>query len=289
MSTINVNFKKLAREITIVENELQGYEQILEQAISSKCPIIGITGAPGAGKSTLVNAICNQLVLNNATIAIIAVDPTSAFNYGSILGDRLRMHNLFVNNNIYIRSVATRGALGGLCEKIIEITSVVQSYPFDFIIIETVGVGQSEVEIAGLADITVLALTPEGGDDVQMMKSGVIEIADLFVINKADRPGADIFESKLIMQMQINHKNIPIVKTVAAQNIGIEVLVTHLLELKNKETANTKNLNLLSNKAYKLIQHYKMKGLNKNELIASIEKVYREKDFNVFKFIKQYI
>src|SRR5690606_12306870 len=147
---------------------------------------IGITGPPGAGKSTLVNAITGHLVNEGKKIAILAVDPTSPFNFGSLLGDRIRMAQQFNNPNVYIRSLATRGALGGISAKTIEIVDLMKSADFDLILVETVGVGQSEVEIAGLADKTVVVLVPESGDEIQHIKSGLMEVAQGFVVNKAD-------------------------------------------------------------------------------------------------------
>ena len=200
--------KALARCITIVENELAGYEDILSSLKFNKhVPVIGFTGPPGAGKSTLINALLSTLSEKNKKVGIIAIDPTSPFNFGSLLGDRLRMSEHFSDENIFIRSLATRGSLGGLSAKTIEITDVMKAFtsspapsptgegnsPFDYIFIETVGVGQTEVEVAGLADTTVLVLAPGFGDEVQTIKSGIMEIGDIFVVNKSDSPGAEGF------------------------------------------------------------------------------------------------
>ena len=156
------DFLALARSITIVENELDDYASLLLHLHENRhARVVGITGPPGAGKSTLVNALLSHWLKENKKIAVIAVDPSSPFNYGALLGDRIRMSEYYTNPNIYIRSLATRGALGGLSAKIIEITDLVKEAPFDLILVETVGVGQSEVEIAGLADCTIVALVPE--------------------------------------------------------------------------------------------------------------------------------
>ena len=172
--------KSLARAITIVENDLSGAEELLLSVdLKNAPPVIGVTGPPGAGKSTLINSLISQFLLRGERVAVIAVDPTSPFTSGSLLGDRLRMPEHFNNPNVFIRSLATRGSLGGLSAKAIEITDLIRASGFDRVIIETVGVGQSEVEIAGLADITLLVLVPEAGDDIQALKSGIMEIADI--------------------------------------------------------------------------------------------------------------
>jgi LAO/AO transport system kinase len=218
------DYKSLARAITMVENESEGYEDLLFALNQvSNIPVVGITGPPGAGKSTLINALALHLSLQEKRIAIVSVDPTSPFNYGSLLGDRLRMSVLFNNEYIFIRSLATRGSLGGLSEKIIEVIDVLRAAPFDFIIVETVGVGQSEVEIAGLADTTVVVFVPESGDEIQTMKSGIMEIADIFVVNKSDREGAQEFANtleRLVHEHPASEWNIPVIKTSASQKQG---------------------------------------------------------------------
>lgn len=154
--------------------------------------MIGITGPPGAGKSTLTDALIGEMVRAGNKVAVLCVDPSSPFNMGALLGDRIRMSEWYTNPNVFIRSLATRGSLGGLHPKIVEITELLKAASFDYILVETVGVGQSEVEIAGLADVTIVVLVPESGDDIQVMKAGLMEIADLYIVNKSDRPGADL-------------------------------------------------------------------------------------------------
>ena len=174
----NGDFRALARSISIVENDIPGYQDLLKGIKSSQTTkILGITGPPGAGKSTLVNELVLNYIKNGKKVAVLAVDPSSPFNQGAILGDRIRLSGIS-SDTFFFRSLASRGFLGGLCEKIIEILELVKAAGFDIVIVETVGVGQSEIEIAGIADITALVLVPESGDSIQSMKSGIFEVAD---------------------------------------------------------------------------------------------------------------
>jgi len=290
----NINFKTLARQISIVENELPTYFEILTKlSFQNKIPVIGITGPPGAGKSTLLNALVKHLTKkDNIKIAIIAVDPSSPFNYGSILGDRIRMQAVFNNPNIFIRSVASRGSLGGLSAKIIEIVDVIKSKGFDYIFVETVGVGQSEVEIAGLADVTVVTLTPNSGDDIQMIKAGILEIADIFAINKADLPGYETlhsFLSKIIHQNYTKEKAPALVKTIASENIGIDELLAAIeLKYNNNELNDDKKAMLLTEKAVKLLQNKFTKRINKLSLIKYIQNELKKNNFQLYKFVQHF-
>ena len=183
-----MDIRKLAKTISVIENEANGYEELLKSLPHrDDAKIIGITGPPGAGKSTLTDALIADLVNKDRKVAVLCIDPSSPFNKGALLGDRIRMNEWFNNPNVYIRSLATRGTLGGLHPKIIEICDLLKTEYFHYVIIETVGVGQTEVEIAGLADATVVLFVPESGDEIQTMKAGLMEIADIFVVNKADR------------------------------------------------------------------------------------------------------
>ncbi len=273
---INGNFKTLARCISLVENEIEDYEKLLAMLPPSTTPVIGITGPPGAGKSTLTDALIKCLVNNNKKVAVLCVDPSSPFNLGALLGDRIRMSEWYNNSSVFIRSLATRGSLGGLHPKIIEITDLMKAAGFDFVIVETVGVGQSEIEIAGLADITVVVLVPEAGDEVQTMKAGIMEIADIFVVNKSDRPEADLFVKNLRMMLApafSNHTNeIPVVKTIASQKEGVEELYKKIIEVLQVSNNKEKRNYLLAEKLYYLIQQKRMKDINKKELKAMIEK-----------------
>jgi len=277
------DYKKLARELTIVENDLPGSDDLLRGLKLGNTTVIGITGPPGAGKSTLVNAIINQLSGEGKRIAVLAVDPTSPFNLGSLLGDRVRMAEQFNKPNVYIRSLATRGSLGGLSGKTIEMCDVLKAADFDVIIVETVGVGQTEIEIAGLADVSVVVLVPESGDEIQNMKSGLMEIADIFVLNKSDREGADTFANNLKKLVHQWPEHIPVIKTVADKAIGIEELVKAIRSRAGKE--NTRRTFLLAEKAWKLIQHHKMRNINKMMLQQEIIRAAASPDFNLYEFI----
>lgn len=281
--------KALARCITVVENELNGYEEILTTLkFNQAIPVVGVTGPPGAGKSTLINALIKKLTDENKSVGVIAIDPTSPFNFGSLLGDRLRMSEHFNNEKVFIRSLATRGSLGGLAAKIIEIVDVMRASSFDYIIVETVGVGQSEVEVVGLADTTVLVLVPESGDDVQAIKSGIMEIADIFVVNKSDRDGANTFIKNII---QLVHSkmasdwNIPVIKGIATKGEGVDELI-EAIDKHNKVGVNTKRSYLFAEKAYRLIQNKKMTGVSKSDLKDRIEEALKNKDFNLYTFVK---
>ncbi len=285
--------KALARAITLVENDLQGSKELLSKLkINTSTPVIGVTGPPGAGKSTLINAMLAELSSQNKKIAIVAVDPTSPFNYGSLLGDRLRMSEHFTDPNIFIRSVATRGSLGGLSEKIIELVDLLRSSDFDLIIVETVGVGQSEVEIAGLADTTVVVVVPESGDEIQTLKSGIMEIADVFVVNKCDREGADSLANSLEKMLHDFRKTswtVPVIKVSATQKDGITDLLNTLAKHAHSESLKEKKILLLSEKAYHLIQKSRMKDVGKRELLEAIKLAVSKANFNLYLFVDQYV
>lgn len=287
------DMRALARAITLVENDLEGAAELLASLEMEKAaPIVGITGPPGAGKSTLISTLITQLTSQGKKIAVIAVDPTSPFNFGSLLGDRLRMSEHFTNPNVFIRSLATRGSLGGLSAKAIEVSDVVRAAGFDLVIIETVGVGQSEVEIAGLADTTVLVLVPESGDEVQALKSGVMEIADIYVVNKSDRTGANTFLRHL--QQLLHHREgsswIPkVIKTVATKSEGAEELYQTILEHQKEGIPNARKAFLYSEKAWRLIQHLRMKDLSRQELQKDVEKELYSGKFQLYRFVQGYL
>lgn len=289
--TIN-DFKTLARTISLVENEVDGFEELLQSLHTHKIPLIGLTGPPGAGKSTLLNAVIGVLLSQGKKIGLVLVDPSSPFNLGALLGDRLRMSAHFNNPDLFIRSVASRGSLGGLSDKIMEVVEVMRSFPFDYIFIETVGVGQSEVEIAGLADTTVVVLVPESGDSVQAMKAGLMEIADLFVINKADRADADALVNSLETQMHLSGKDlIPVIKTVAVEAKGVTELIDkiHLSGLETSATAQSRRLVLLTEKALRIIAKHRMKNIDVEHIRDALSQAMKDTHFNIYAFVKHYV
>jgi LAO/AO transport system kinase len=288
------DFRALARCITIVENELEGYDTLLQNLHENRhARVIGITGPPGAGKSTLVNALLRCWLQKNKKIAVIAVDPSSPFNYGALLGDRIRMSEFYTNPNIFIRSLATRGALGGLNAKIIEITDLVKEAMFDLVLVETVGVGQSEVEIAGLADCTVVTLVPEAGDEIQTWKAGIMEIADVFVVNKAERDDAEALyrNLRILAHERANgEEEIPIVKTTATENKGIDELAEKITAcLDAQKDMPEKRLHLLTEKSWQLMQSQRMKMIDHNLLRKELSVAMKAAGFNLYAFTKTFM
>lgn len=197
----------LARAISLIENQRDGFEDVLIQAharlAGSQARRVGITGPPGAGKSTLVVQLVQHYRAAGLRVAVVAVDPTSPFSGGALLGDRIRMEAVSTDPDVFIRSMATRGSHGGLATTTAEVADVLESFGFDRVIVETVGVGQTELDIARTADTTALVLVPESGDGIQALKAGVMEIADVFVVNKSDRPGADRLKQEIEVMLGI--------------------------------------------------------------------------------------
>lgn len=285
----NGEVKPLSRAITLVENELGNYKEILLNLSNTDKPLIGLTGPPGAGKSTLTDALIAEMVADGKKVAVVCVDPSSPFNKGAVLGDRIRMSRWYDNSNVYIRSLASRGSMGGLNSKIIEITDVIKESDYDIIIVETVGVGQSEIEIAGLADVTVVVLVPEAGDEIQTMKAGLMEIADVFAVNKSDRPGADLFVRNLRFMLapafSKTDNEIRIVSTIAQKGNGVNELYLAIKESLTLKKQNEKKAWLLAEKAYQLVQNNRMKDVHKQEIKNDIEKALHNKNFNLYRFV----
>ncbi|MFN3135777.1 MAG: methylmalonyl Co-A mutase-associated GTPase MeaB, partial [Candidatus Kryptonium sp.] len=231
---IDGNFKAISKAISLVENEHGEAKELLRKIYkyTGKAYKVGITGPPGAGKSTLVFHLTKLLRNEGKKVGIIAVDPTSPFTGGSLLGDRIRMSELSLDDGVFIRSMATRGSLGGLSKKAIEAGDILDAGGFDYIIFETVGVGQSELDIVKAADTVVVVLVPESGDSIQAMKAGLMEIADIFVLNKSDREGADIavnaIKSVLSFRLKKDEWEVEVIKTIGNTGFGVDELLTQI-------------------------------------------------------------
>lgn len=242
--------RQVARAISIVEDSIPEASELLKQIYSNvgNAYRIGITGPPGAGKSTITNQLTKLFRRDGKKVGIIAIDPTSPFTGGALLGDRIRMNEIGNDEGVFIRSMATRGSLGGLSKKAIDAADVLDAAGYDFVILETVGVGQSELDIVQAADTTVVVLVPESGDSVQAMKAGLMEIADSFVLNKSDRPGADqaIASLQTILMMKDHDEKswMPgIIKTIASENKGIKEVTGEIN--RHKAYMNENNIFLL--------------------------------------------
>lgn len=281
------NIKSLARAISLVENQVPGSWDLLKNLPFSQTPVIGVTGPPGVGKSTLVNALTGAIIKQHKRTAILCVDPSSPFHHGAFLGDRIRMNQWTNHPDVYIRSLSSRGALGGLHPRIFEITDLLRAAPYDYILIETVGIGQSELEIAGIADATMMVLMPGAGDEIQALKSGVLEIADLFVVNKADHAGADLYVKNLKSALHYGDKKTEIIETVATEAKGIEQVLS---AMENKiHSVLEKRENNIAEKAYRLILAEKMKAIEKPELLERIRREAVSGHFNVYAFVEDYL
>jgi len=259
----------ISKAITILEDELPGYETIYRKLLkkTGRAFKIGIAGPPGAGKSTLINCLTKEFRTRNFKVAVVAVDPSSPISGGAILGDRVRMLEHSLDQGVFIRSLASRGSLGGLSKATRRVVSVLDAAGYDIVLIETVGIGQTELEVARVADITVVVLMPQTGDEVQAMKAGLLEIGDIFVMNKSDIEGAD----RAIVQIATfvsrrDGKKPPIVKTVARTCEGVKLLADHILNIRenfNKEEV--KDINRIKNDLKQIISE-KMEALTSQML-----------------------
>lgn len=231
------DFAALARGITWIESDDVRGRQLLQALPASSVPVLGITGPPGAGKSSLVDALLQCWVQQGRRLGVLAIDPSAPYGGGSLLGDRIRMARHALSHHVFIRSASSRGASGGLSDYAPDIIYLMQNAGFDLVITETVGIGQTELDIATLADVTVVVLTPQSGDEVQAMKSGLMDVADVFVVNKADLPGAELFANQLRQHAAsrprpaaLSAGEIPVLLTAATRNVGIDALASTLLQ-----------------------------------------------------------
>ena len=282
------NKRAIAQTITAVENSTGN--AVLEKIYkhTGRAYHVGITGPPGAGKSTLVNAVAKQLLEKKKKIGIIAVDPTSPFSGGALLGDRIRMTDLALNKNVFIRSMASRGSLGGLAQSTKDVALVLDAAGMDFILIETIGVGQVELDIAQVCDTTVVVLVPESGDSIQAMKAGLLEIADIMVVNKGDREGCERLITELKFAFEMREQELgwdyPILRTVATENQGIKELLSSIQAhsgylSETGKLVEERKAKLLS-RVHELIEqkirmHLRERVVDDEELAVLVDKIYR--------------
>lgn len=282
----------LARIISFIEDREEGYQKVLSQVYprSGKALKIGFTGPPGAGKSTLVNNISKAWASQGKKLAVIAVDPSSPFTGGALLGDRIRLTDMPADGSVFVRSMATRGSTGGLAAATGNVATVLDAFGFDLILIETVGVGQIEMDIVDACDSVVVVLVPESGDAIQTLKAGLMEIADVFVINKADRPGAENIAMELNMTLDIKrHKSewkLPVITTEAINNKNTDMLVdevsAHIEFAKRSGWFESHRRMQIRKKIYSILQYHvnnmiKEKLLEATDLDEAVSSIYEGK------------
>jgi LAO/AO transport system kinase len=275
------NPRAVAKAISLVENNGRDAQEVMKKIFphTGKSVIVGITGSPGSGKSTLVDQMVEYLRKDKRKIGIVAVDPTSPFSGGAILGDRIRMMRHSLDAEVFIRSMATRGHLGGLAKATGEAIAVFEAAGKNLILVETVGVGQDEVEVVKLADIILVILIPGTGDDIQIFKAGIMEIADIFIINKADAPGADKMENQLRAMLELGMKDReipPVVKTIATEGEGIELLIDEIQKFMSK-----KSPEFQAQRKRRLLS-WMLMDIIKDKIYARISQSIEESDFDEF-------
>ena len=241
------NARAIAKAISLVENDSAAAQQLMRQVFTFRkdAVVLGITGAPGTGKSTLVDQLIGRLRAAGRKIGIVAVEPSSPFSGGAILGDRIRMMRHSVDADVFIRSMATRGHLGGLAKATGEAIAILEAAGKDYVLVETVGVGQDEVEVVKLADLVLVVLTPDAGDEIQAFKAGIMEIADIFVINKADHPGAEKMERQLRAMLDLglpDKDKPPVIKAVATKGQGMDGMLSEVDRLMGKRDRRVQEL-----------------------------------------------
>ncbi len=280
------DLKELSKWITLVENEPEKYREYIRSLEKKDVPVIGITGPAGSGKSTLLNAMISHLRREDKKVGVVAVDPSSPFTGGAFLGDRIRMKKHFTDDGVFIRSMGSRGALGGLNDAVFDVVELMKGYDFDTIFVETVGAGQTEIEIIYLATTVVLVMSPGGGDEIQMLKAGITEIADIFVVNKADIDGADRLYLSIKAMLEISKKDgwiPPIIKTEAISGKGVAELIGSIYEheryLKESGEMNQRKKRSVKKHAEHILKNKLLKILERTEcdnVDALIEEVTKK-------------
>ena len=279
--------RAIAKAISLIENDGIEAQEMMKQIFphTGSSMIVGITGSPGSGKSTLVDQMVGNLRAEKKKVGIVAVDPTSPYSGGAILGDRIRMMRHSLDPEVFIRSMATRGHLGGLARATGETIAILEAAGKDVVLVETVGVGQDEVEVVKLADIVLVILIPGAGDDIQIFKAGIMEIADIFVLNKADSPGIEKMENQLkaMLELGVKGEDVPsVVKTVATEGTGIDVLVNEVSnfikekgsqfqEVRRKKLIDWMLKDIIKDKIWKRIDQ----SIEKSEFDKLVYKIYR--------------
>lgn len=286
------SLRALSRLISQVENDPAGSLDLLSSLApsSQKTTVAGVTGPPGSGKSTLVSAMVACLLAEGKRVAVLAVDPSSPFHGGALLGDRIRMQPHFTHPDVYIRSLASRGALGGLTSTCIEVVDVLKAFGFDYIFIETVGVGQSEVAVASVADTTMVVLVPESGDEIQVLKSGLMEVADIFVVNKSDREGARnlvIVLQRMLHDREPGRWQVPVLQSIATKSEQVGEIIAQIRQHRNVVSGAEKTI-LMASRAWELIARDRMRHINKEQLVRQLRTAAARPDFNLYKFVKNY-
>lgn len=280
------NVRSIAKAITFVENNPSKANLIVNPIFeyTGKAKVLGVTGSPGAGKSTLTDKIARGINQKGFKVGVIAIDPSSPFTGGAVLGDRIRMNSLSTVEGIYIRSMATRGMLGGLNRACLDAIDILDAAGFDYIIVETVGVGQDEVDIVKVSDLNMVVLVPGMGDDIQALKAGIMEIADIFLVNKCDRDGVEKLLTILNHYNAISEKDIPIFQTIATTGKGVDELISFILDA--VEEKNGKDIAFRRNERikYRILKIIQEKSVDivlsksKNYLDNELKQVYeREK------------
>lgn len=281
----------LSRAISLVENQSPGSQALLRQLpYQGEVAVTGITGPPGAGKSTISDLIIGEYIKAGQRVCVLCIDPSSSITGGALLGDRIRMGHWHDHPDVFIRSFSTRGILGGLHPLIIEITDLVKGAGFNQILIETAGVGQNEIGISKLADLTIVVLVPEAGDDIQAMKAGLMEIADIFVVNKCDRPDASVFINHLRAACRQMGRERPLVPMTASRGEGIAPLMDAIRKQLSESGRNEeKRIALLTERLWQLVLKNILNGVNRKEMEELVRQQYQAADFNLYKLADRFI